>query len=394
MNPRVAAVGQISRTELRRYVQDKVAIFTLILMPMLLVFLIGSAYASAPAEFVVGVVDRDGSAASGQLAEALDQGETVQTRAYLDERELRRDIRLGELAAGVLIPAGYATDVAAGRTVEVAVVTVQADQGSPAVIAAVNGALAQEGAILAASAFVAEETGAPPGAAEQVTRAVAPEIALPTVTVESVGTLRPEDESLFTRATFSQLVLFVFLNGMVAAAALVQTRQLGIGRRAMSTPTSAGAFVTGVAGSRVALGLLQSVILLVAGVVLFGVAWGDPLAVGVLVVVWAIVAAGAGMLLGSVARTVDQAIAIAVPSSIALAMLGGTMWPLEVVGPVMRAIGHVTPHAWAMDAWSAIVNDGAGVAQIAPELAVLSGVAVVLLAVSSVTLRRTLTGGR
>lgn len=82
------------------------------------------------------------------------------------------------------------------------------------------------------------------------------------------------------------------------------------------------------------------------------------------------------------------------PTSIALAMLGGAMWSLELVGPVLRTVGHLTPQAWAMDAWSAVVNEGAGVAGIATELAVLAAFAVVLLALSSWTLRRTLARGR
>jgi len=202
------------------------------------------------------------------------------------------------------------------------------------------------------------------------------------VQMETVGTVRAEDENTFTRAAFSQLVLFVFLNGLVAAAALVQTRRLGIGRRALSAPIGAGTVVTGVAGSRVTLGLLQSVLLLAAGTFMFGAVWGDPSATAVLVLVWAGVAAGAGMLLGAWARTPEQAVAIAVPTSIALAMLGGTFWPLEAVGPVMQVVGHLTPHAWAMDAWSAIVNEGAGVAGITTELAVLASVAAVLLALA------------
>jgi ABC-2 type transport system permease protein len=273
------------------------------------------------------------------------------------------------------------------------VVTLQADQGSTAVVAAVTGALAGEGAVLAAARFVAGDGSVDPESAVQVARAVAPSVDLPEIDVQTVGTIRPEDENAFTRAVFSQLVLFVFVNGMVAAWALVQTRQLGIGRRAMAAPIGAGAFVSGVAGSRVALGLLQSALLLVAGVLVFGVTWGSWPAIALLVLVWAVVSAGAGMLLGALARTPEQAIAIAVPASIALAMLGGTMWSLEFVGPVMRVIGHLTPHAWAMDAWTAIVNDGAGVTGIATELAVLTAIAVVLMAVSARALRRTLTHG-
>lgn len=393
MNVRAAAVEQISRTELRRYVQDRVALFTLVLMPLLIVFLIGSAYGSAPQGFVVGVIDRDGTAASQALVAALEDSATLETQGYTDERELRRDIRLSETSAGVLVPQGYAAEVAAGGSVEIPVVTVQADQASAAVVATVSGALAREGSVLGAAAFVSDHVGVPPDVAADAARTVALSVDLPEVDVETVGTVRPEDENAFTRAAFSQLVLFVFLNGMVAAAALVETRRLGIGRRAMAAPIGAGTFVTGVAGSRVALGLLQSALLLAVGSLFFGVVWGDLSAVTALVVVWALVAAGAGMLLGAVARTSDQAVAIAVPTSIGLAMLGGTMWSLEFVGPVMRTIGHLTPQAWAMDAWSAIVNEGAGVSGIATDLAVLAAYAVTLLALSSWALRRTLTQG-
>jgi ABC-2 type transport system permease protein len=393
VNPRVSAVEQIARTELRRYVQDRVAIFTLVLMPLLIVFLIGSAYGSASTVFVVGVVDADDTDSSADLVAALEASNTVATRDYSDEADLRRDIRLGDVAGGLLIPAGYGRDVAAGSAVALPVVTLQADQGSTAVVAAVTGALAGEGAVLAAARFVAGDGSVDPESAVQVARAVAPSVDLPEIDVQTVGTIRPEDENAFTRAVFSQLVLFVFVNGMVAAWALVQTRQLGIGRRAMAAPIGAGAFVSGVAGSRVALGLLQSALLLVAGVLVFGVTWGSWPAIALLVLVWAVVSAGAGMLLGALARTPEQAIAIAVPASIALAMLGGTMWSLEFVGPVMRVIGHLTPHAWAMDAWTAIVNDGAGVTGIATELAVLTAIAVVLMAVSARALRRTLTHG-
>lgn len=393
MNAHVTAVEQITRTELRRYVQDRVAMFTLVLMPLLIVFLIGSAYGSASTVFVIGVVDADQSDASADLVAALEASDTVATRDYSDQEELRRDIRLSAVAGGLLVPAGYGSDVAAGSTVEIPVVTLQADQGSTAVVAAVTGALAQEGAVLAAASFVARSGAASPEAAVQVARAVAPSVDLPEVDVQTVGTIRPEDENAFTRAVFSQLVLFVFVNGMVAAWALVETRRLGVGRRAMAAPIGAGTFVTGIAGSRVAIGLLQSALLLAAGVLMFGVTWGNVPAIAALVLVWAVVAAGAGMLLGALARTPEQAIAIAVPASIALAMLGGTMWSLEFVGPVMQAIGHLTPHAWAMDAWTAIVNDGAGVTGIATELAVLTGIAVVLMTISARALRRTLTRG-
>ena len=40
------------------------------------------------------------------------------------------------------------------------------------------------------------------------------------------------------------------------------------------------------------------------------------------------------------------------------------MWPLEIVGPTMRTVGHVTPQAWAVDAWTDVISRGDHVAQI------------------------------
>lgn len=388
---RAGAVVRITRTEVRRFVQDRVALFSLVILPMLIVLLIGSAFGAAPREFVVGVVDADRSAASAALVAALEDADTLVVAEYDDERLLRRDIRLSQVSAGVLVPRGYAVDLEAGRSVVLPVVTVQADESAAAVVATVRGAVAQEGAVLAAGAFVAETLSAPPDQALAAARAVQPSVEVPDVVTASVGTVRPEDENAFTRAVYSQLVLFMFLNGVIAAAALVETRRLGIGRRAMAAPVGSGTLVLGLGGSRFSLGLIQAAILLGAGALVFGVSFGDPGAIAALVVAFALVAAGAGMLLGAVARTADQAIAIAIPLGIGLAMLGGTMWPLEAVGSAMRTAGQLTPHAWAMDAWTAVVNDGAGLADISSELAVLVGCAAGLLAAATVALRRTLT---
>ncbi len=59
------------------------------------------------------------------------------------------------------------------------------------------------------------------------------------------------------------------------------------------------------------------------------------------------------------------------PVGIALGMLGGTMWPLEIVPQAMRTVGHLTPHAWAMDAFIALMGKGADLASIAPQIAIL-----------------------
>src|SRR5690606_12589463 len=100
---------------------------------------------------------------------------------------------------------------------------------------------------------------------------------------------------------------------------------------------------------------------------------------------------GVGLLVGSVVASADQAQSVGAPIAIALGMLGGCMWPLAIVPDAMRAAGHVAPHAWAMDAWIALVFDGEGVDGIVLELAVLAGFALVLGIAATRRLRTALT---
>jgi ABC-2 type transport system permease protein len=46
------------------------------------------------------------------------------------------------------------------------------------------------------------------------------------------------------------------------------------------------------------------------------------------------------------------------------------MVPIEVFPEAMRSIAHLTPHAWAMDAFRALLFDGATLADILPQLGV------------------------
>jgi ABC-2 type transport system permease protein len=56
----------------------------------------------------------------------------------------------------------------------------------------------------------------------------------------------------------------------------------------------------------------------------------------------------------------------------------------------MRVVGHLFPHAWAMDAFIDLIAEDAGLTGIAANLAVLLGFAVVLLTVATWRLHRAL----
>jgi len=184
----------------------------------------------------------------------------------------------------------------------------------------------------------------------------------------------------------------VFITSLAGAAGLIEARRLGVTRRMLATPTTASTILFGEALSRFAVALLQGMIIFLVGWLVFGVDWGDPPAALLLVVTFALVGTGVGMLLGSVLRNAEQATSIGPPVGIALGMLGGCMWPLAIVPQPMRVVGHLFPQAWAMDAFIALIAKGEDIAGIALQLAVLAAFAVVLLALATWRLRRALVG--
>jgi len=185
-------------------------------------------------------------------------------------------------------------------------------------------------------------------------------------------------------------VLFVFVNSLAATVALIQTRRLGVARRMLSTPMTAGTIVLGETLGRFLIAMMQGVFIIVAASLLFSVQWGDPLAASVLLTAFALVSTGAAVFFGAVLSNESQAGALT-PVGLGLAALGGCMVPLEIFSPTMQTIAHITPHAWAVEGFRELVRTDAGITDIALQIAVLLGFAVVLLGLASWRLHRTIT---
>ncbi len=123
---------------------------------------------------------------------------------------------------------------------------------------------------------------------------------------------------------------------------------------------------------------------------LFGVRWGDPLALVAVVLAFALVGAAAGLLLGAVMRTQEQAGGVGVPLALALAAVGGSMVPAELFPPALARVSRLTPHAWGNAALTEILAEDAGLGAVLDEVAVLLAFALVLGVAAAVLLRQRL----
>lgn len=383
------AIGVIAANDVLRTSRDRTALFFMIVLPVVIMVVIGSTFGGTRG-VTVGVVDRDGTAASRQLIETLDS-EDVDVERFDSLDELRRDVRAGSVAAGVVVPDGYGATLDAGDDATVEMIADAASGSAAAVQATVRAAVGDQAVRTAAARAVAATGAVDEATAAERAAALAGEVPEAGVRIAPVDEGEGAGIGTFSYTAPSNLVLFTFVNTIMVGSVIAIDRRQGITRRMLATPHGTGTILGGIGLAKLLFALVQSALIVAVGALLFDVHWGDPLAATALVVLFAAVATAAGLLVGAIATGPDQAGAIGIPVAIALGMLGGTMWPLEVVPTVMRAIGHVGPHAWAMDAWITVIYDGGGIADVAVQLAVLALFAVVVGAIATRLLRRALT---
>jgi ABC-2 type transport system permease protein len=64
----------------------------------------------------------------------------------------------------------------------------------------------------------------------------------------------------------------------------------------------------------------------------------------------------------------------------------------ELIPDMMRTVSHVTPHAWAIDAFRDLTLRDKGLLGVVPQLGVLVGFALALLALATIRSRKSLVG--
>jgi ABC-2 type transport system permease protein len=334
----------------------------------------------------IGLVSAERGPLAARVAGALRSADGVRVRAYEDIEALRRAVRRQTVASGVVLPPGLDAELRAGRQGRLWFVASANSEAALAARATVQGIVDRAAAPIAAAQ-------AQPGFDAALTVASAQADGGVTVAVQDVGDARVRDLSRFSLTAPQNLVLFVFINAMASAVLIVVARRQGVLRRALAAPVSMTTVLLGLGLGWLALALVQSLLIVGVGALGFGVRWGDPLAAALLVLVFALVGCGAGLLVGALGRDEDRVGALAPVIGIVLGALGGCMVPLEIFPSGMQAIAHAVPHYWAVTAWQKLIFDGEGVSAILPSLLVLTGIAVVSIAAAAALLRRRLASG-
>jgi ABC-2 type transport system permease protein len=378
----------IALTDLRLMLRRRANIFFVFVFPMLLILVLGATFGGAFTPRLGVVAPRAGPLARALIAQ-LDRTPRLRVKLLADDATLLTMVERGDLTAGLEIPAGYDQAVSAGRSVDLRYLA-RPGQFSQQLGQTVRGAVAKQATLLGAARFaVSQGAAADLAAGLRRARSLASAVPAVSVTASTAGTAAfSRSVGQFDQGAWTELLLFMFLTALTGSVAVIEIRRLGLPRRMLSTPTTPGTLVAGQVLGRLLIVFVQALVIIVGSALLFGVTWGSPLAVGAVVILFGLVAASAGVLIGTLFRTEQQATGLSLLLGLGFAALGGCMVPLEFFSPTLKRIAHLTPHAWANDAFAKLIGDGSGIGAIWRQLAVLAGYAVVLLAIATWRLRR------
>jgi ABC-2 type transport system permease protein len=372
----------IAGKDLAQRSRDRSAYIMGVVGPLALALIMGATLGGAddPSAFALGLaVEDDGPVADGfrGVLAGLEADGVVAVTAVDDRADLDRLVADGDVDAGFHLAAGFSDAV---QSAQATAITVVGDPGAPLTtdvaeaIAGTFGAELDYVTLATASVLMAE------GAVGDATRigelsaaALSQPPPVELVPIETDG--RGEDLSSYYAVSLS--VFFLFFSVQFGVLSLLEEREGGTLDRILMAPISKSAVMIGKMMSSLVIGILSMVVLVVATSLVGGAEWGDPVAVGILIIVGVVVAIALAMLVATIAKTAEQAASYASAAALVLGLLGGVFFPISRAGGLLARVSWLSPHRWLLDGFRD-VSYGAGVGDLGPTLAVLGAFVVLV----------------
>jgi ABC-2 type transport system permease protein len=338
----------------RSFVRDRAALFWTFAFPILFVVLFGSIFSNSSASSLsVGWVDLDATAASARLREGFAQVGLLKLTDGTQDASLEA-MRKGDLDAVVVVPAGIGDAITAsmagtaGAPVALTLYTDPSQQTQSQTIAQIVNQMV--------SATNLALTGRPPVLAVQVATIQTQEIGAAAYFVPSI------------------LAMALMQLGVFSAIPLVNQREKLILKRLGATPLPRWTLVSSNIVLRLAIAIVQTLIIVGIGAAMFGVQIVGSLAVGAgFVILGSVAFISIGYLIASYARTEESANALTSIVQFPLMFLSGIFFPIAFMPSFLQPVAALLPLTYLGDALRQTMVGGAPYAPLWLDALILGG---------------------
>ncbi len=163
-------------------------------------------------------------------------------------------------------------------------------------------------------------------------------------------------------------VMYVFFLVDYLSGAVRDEKRNGTFKRLLSMPVRPASLLGGKLLAAFVIGMLQVLVMFAIGAAVFGMNLGTQYFALFLLTAALVCAATA---IGLAAATVPGLSSGLVPMLIIAALLGGCMFPIDLMPPFLRTLSHLVPHSWALEGFLALIVRGQGLSAVLPQIGVL-----------------------
>jgi ABC-2 type transport system permease protein len=368
----LARVSALVRKELRQIFRDPRTKRVIFAAPVIQLLLLGYAVNTDVRNAATFVVDHDGTQLSRALLDVLTAGEYLRIVGRSDApADLAAALDGGRAIVGLEIPRGFAADLAAGRPASVQVAIDGTSSNTATVVqgnvnrmvqhfgmevARANGRFPEGGVELRARIWYN------PGLSSQVYN-------VPAV----IG------------------VLLMLMALLLTALAVVREREMGTLEQLLVSPLAARELMLGKTIPVALIALVDLLLVCAVAILWFQIPLRGSVAALLLGSVAFIVASLAlGLLISTISRTQQEAFMAMYLLFLPAIILSGFMYPIHTMPEIFQALTWLNPLRYFLELVRGVFLKGQGIAELWTQIAVLAGMAVLVLQVATARFRRSI----
>ncbi|RJP34886.1 MAG: ABC transporter permease [Actinobacteria bacterium] len=344
--------------EMKMTYREREVIFWMLIFPIALMLILGFVFGSSgDIKLTIGVVDLDGSAVSRAIVEALESIDAIEVKTGSEDTE-RAELKDDNRNALIVIGEGFGSEVVQGGTGEITMIVNRSD---------VTTAQITESTVRG----IIEEIG------REMAKAKAKEGADAGETI-AINVEEEQDIEDFEYVDFmvpGVLAIVIMFGGIMGFSEEVAVRrEKGILRRVKVSPISLPTFLAAGMTMVVITALIQAVILLLVGSLVFKIKInGNYFYMALVVILGALSFVALGFMISSLTKNSKSAMLAGNAVAMPMMFLSGVFFSIAWVPAAIAVIARMLPLYYLGDALREVMINSASLADIWIDLVVLIG---------------------
>lgn len=383
----------VALKEIRHTVRDKRMVAILVIAPAIQLGVFGLAVDFDVDRVPTVVVDHDKTASSRQhLRQVLADGTLVRRMETDSDKGAQEAIDSGEMAAALIVPAGFERDLARGRIAHLQIVVDGTDpnRGSIAAAAVARYTRTQTRSLVQ-RALRNQTTTARTGPALDATTTPMAVPSFPDVEMLPRVLHNPRLKTATYMVPGITALLLLVVTVIITAMGLARERETGTLEQVMVTPMSSVVLLVGKLLPYVFIGLFDFLLALVVATRLFDVPIRGPLSVAFIgTTAYVTCTLGIGLLISTVSRTQQQAFIGGFLFLMPALLLSGVMTPLWGIPDWLLPITRINPVRYYVEIVRGVLLRGSTLEDLGFHILMLSVIGVSVLVFAAWRFKRSL----